>query len=179
MLFVFVQAFLQGSELHFQGACQGGLLLAFLAGFLMGRALGDQGFLRLIQTQALLAMGGLQQCQFLRQSSRYRLRFGTHCLDLSPGLLLQPHGEPLHQVLQRLADAARLALAALLFFQFLQVFVDCSLGAGIAQLHPNGVYRRMPAQCQQGIARFLHFRFVEAGTCHGPNSLFDDVLHNT
>ena len=65
------------------------------------------------------------------------LRFGDDCF----GLLVQSGRQPANQVLQGLTDRDLGAEALPFFlFQLLEVTVDCGLGAGVAQRHPDRVH---------------------------------------
>src|SRR3546814_21172536 len=64
-----------------------------------------------------------------------------------------------------------------LFFEFLEVAMDCGLRAGVAQRHPQGVDRRvlpLSEQCRPGL---LDIGFIQTAACHGASARFRNVLH--
>ena len=75
------------------------------------------------------------------------------------GFFVEPGGQPLHQVLNRLTDGhpGSATDPTFLFLNFLQIAVDRALGAGMAQLLANGVDAWMAPGGQQLVASAQHF----------------------
>ncbi|MNL60501.1 hypothetical protein D3C87_1843170 [compost metagenome] len=105
---------------------------------------------------------------------------GTGGIDPRVGFVLQLRGQPLHQILQRLADRGLAAGGtAVLGVEFPQVLVDGRLRAGITERDAHGVDRRVLALGDERVARRFHFGFVESGAGHRASSLYRNGLHTT
>lgn len=92
----------------------------------------------------------------LKMATLFICVLDTHYVAVNGGLGVQSRSQALDEVLQRITDGCLASAgAAILLFEFLQVFMDRGLRSGITQRDADRIHRRMLLLSNQSIPCLL------------------------